>query len=332
MITLIFGAFLFRYPEITKGLYNFIALPENKISSDNGNINILLMGKSGGSRDGNDLTDSIILISLSLTDKSINTISIPRDIWVPDLMSKINSAYYWGKNGSVFFPLQGTGGGIEFAKKMVGRITGQSIQYGVVIDFLAFKDIVDALGGVRVDVERPFVDKFYPIEGRENDTCNGDQYDSVARKNFTCRYETIIFDSGLQYMNGETALKYVRSRHSEGEEGTDLAREARQQKIIEAIKEKILQPKTYLSVKNIKALLSITSKYVETDIDFPAAGILARKFLDNIKSVSQNSIPENLLVVPPTSNIYDNLYVFIPKAGNGNWSEIQGWFSEALSR
>ena len=324
-ILLIFAVFFLKYPEVFKGFYNFATVPENIISSNNGTVNILLMGKSGGSRDGADLTDTMILASISLTDKGINIISIPRDIWIPDIMAKINSAYYWGKKGSPYFSLQDTGGGVQFAKKMVGRITGQPIQYGVVIDFSAFKDIIDAIGGVIVDVERPFVDKFYPIEGRENDICNGD-------KTYACRYETVIFDSGLQYMNGETALKYVRSRHAEGEEGTDLARETRQQKIIEAIKEKILQPKTYMSVKNVKALLSITGKYLETDINFPVAGILARKTLGNVSKVNQYPFPENLLIVPPASDIYDNLYVFIPKAGNGNWSELQKWFSETLSR
>lgn len=323
LISLGLVAFLFRYSRVAKGIYNFTTASENQASSNDGKVNILLMGKSGGDRDGADLTDTIILVSLSLTGNGINMISIPRDVWVPDIMAKINSTYYWGKNGSDYFSLKDTGGGIPFAKKMVGKITGQPIQYGVVVDFSAFKDIVDAIGGVNVDVKRPFVDKFYPVEGKENDTCGGD-------KTYACRYETVIFDSGVQYMDGETALKYVRSRHAEGEEGTDLAREARQQKVIEAIKEKILQPKKYLSVKNIKTLLSIGNKYIETDIDIPVAGFLARKILDNIKSVSQSSIPEDLLIVPLTSDIYDNLYVFIPKMGNGNWGEIQSWFSQTL--
>lgn len=310
-----------KYPHIAKATLNFIQKPEDKISSENGKVNILLMGKSGADHDGADLTDTMMVVSLPLNGGEIKTVSIPRDIWVPELMAKINSAYYWGKNGSAYFTLQDTGGGIAFAKRIVGKIIGRPVQYGIVIDFSAFKEIVDAVGGINVDVERPFVDNFYPIEGKENDTCGGD-------RTFACRYETVIFDSGTQHMNGETALKYVRSRHSEGDEGTDIAREARQQKVIQAIKDKVASPRTYLSTKRVLSLLSIANKYVETDIDFPTAGVIARGVLENINNVSQMKFPEDLIMVPKTSAIYDNLYVFIPKVGNGNWEDIQKWFTE----
>lgn len=318
-----FGTFLFKYPKVAKALYNFAKAPTNEITTYNERINILLMGKAGGTRDGADLTDTIMLISLPTVDGKIAAISIPRDIWIPEIRAKINSAYYWGKTGSVYFTIPETGGGFSLVKDVAGKVTGQTIQYGIVVDFSAFKDIVDAIGGISVNVRNGFTDKLYPIEGRENDLCDGDQ-------TYSCRYETVTFSPGFQNMNGETALKYVRSRHAEGEEGTDLARETRQQEVIEAIKEKILQPRTYLSAKNIKALISITGRYTETDIDLPTVGVLARKVLDNIKNISQTSIPEDLLVVPPASKTFDNLYVFIPKAGNGNWSEIQNWFSQAL--
>lgn len=321
LLTLSIGAFLFRYPEISKATYNFIKAPVSQVSSNNNKINILLMGKSGENHDGADLTDTMMLVSIPLKDGEIKTVSIPRDVWVPELMAKINSAYYWGKYGSAYFSLQDTGGGISFAKRIVGKIIGQPIQYGVVIDFSAFKDIVDAVGGISVDVEHPFVDNFYPIEGRENDLCGGD-------KSFSCRYETVIFDSGVQTMDGATALKFVRSRHAEGDEGTDIARESRQQKVIAAIKDKIVEPKTYLSTKRISALLTIANKYIETDINLPTVGIIVRKGLENMNNISQKRFPENLVVVPKTNPIYDNLYVFIPKAGNGNWEEIQKWFTE----
>ena len=280
------------------------------------------MGKSGADHDGADLTDTMILVSVSTDGNGIKTVSIPRDIWVPEIMSKVNSAYYWGKNGSAYFSTEETGGGIAFAKKMVGEITGETINYGVVIDFSAFKEIVDALGGITINVENSFTDKLYPIEGRENDLCNGD-------RTYACRYETIAFSAGAQIMDGTTALKFVRSRHAEGDEGTDIAREARQQKIIGAIKEKVLKPRTYLSIKNIKAFITIANKYIETDMDFPTAGTLARIALRNIDNISQHSFPEDLLIVPP-NRLYNNLYVFIPKAGNGNWTEIQKWFASNI--
>ncbi len=295
----------------------------DKIASEEGKVNILIMGKSGGSRDGADLTDTMILASVSLDAPGIKMVSIPRDIWISEIRAKINSAYFWGKTGSPYFSSRETGGGISFAKKIVGEIIGQPVQYGVVIDFSSFEDIVNALGGIEVDVENGFTDKLYPIEGREDDTCQGDV-------NFACRYEIVTFDPGLQVMDGNRALKFVRSRHAEGDEGTDIAREARQQKVIGAMKDKATQPKVFLSPKTGLAILGIVKKYVETDIDLPVAGALARFTLDGSKSITQFLIPENLLVNPPISKTYDNLYVFIPKAGNGNWEEINNWFTSTL--
>lgn len=303
--------------------YNFITVPSQNLASQNGRTNILVMGKAGGSHEGPDLTDTMILVSMGLTKPNIIIVSIPRDIWIPEIQAKINSAYYWGKQNTPTVASLGGGGGIAFAKTITSEVTGQPIQYGAVVDFTSFKDIVDALGGVRVDVENGFTDKLYPISGRENDTCGGDP-------TFSCRYTTVTFNAGPQLMNGDTALEFVRSRHAEGIEGTDLAREARQQKVIDAIKNKIMNPRVLLSPKVDLALLNVVKKYVETDIDAPTAAILGRKILQDDKNIMQYLIPDNLLVVPPTSKIFDNLYVFIPKAGNGNWGEVNAWFAGVL--
>jgi len=317
------GFAAYKFPLAAKAVYNFIASPVNQIASNGGKTNILVMGKSGGDHDGADLTDTMILVSVSLDRTEIKMISIPRDIWVPEIRAKVNSAYYWGKKGTPYFTSQETGGGIAFAKKITEEIVGQPIQYGAIIDFSSFKDIIDALGGIEVNVENGFTDELYPIEGRENDTCEGDT-------TFTCRYEAITFNPGVQTMNGETALKFVRSRHAEGTEGTDIAREARQQKIVEAIKEKITQPKVLLNPKVDAAMFNIVKKYVETDIDLPASGILIRLILDGSKNITQLLIPKDLLVNPPIGKTYDSLYVFIPKAGNGKWGEVNEWFTSIL--
>lgn len=322
---LLIGTLAIKNPLYTKAAINFIKADTTQISSESNRVNILIMGKSGGSHDGPDLTDTMILASVSLNNPSIKTVSIPRDIWVPSMLAKVNSAYYWGKTGSAYIDSTASGGGIGLAKKIVGEITGLPIQYGVVIDFSSFKDIVDALGGITVNVQNSFTDKLYPIEGRENDTCGGKD------PNYLCRYETITFNQGIQNMDGETALKFVRSRHADGDEGTDLAREVRQQKVIGAIKEKMLTPKTFLSIKTDLKLLNIVQRYVETDLSLPSAGTLARFVLKGSNNISQLSIPEDFLVVPKTDKLYDNLYVFIPKAGNGNWKDINEWFASSLA-
>lgn len=319
------GLLFAKYPPLAKAAYNFLIAPTDKIASEGGRVNILIMGKSGGNHDGADLTDTMILASVSLNTPGVKTVSIPRDIWIPELRSKINSAYYWGKTGTPYFDSNSVGGGLGLSKSVVKEISGETVQYGLIIDFSSFKEIVDTLGGIDVNVENGFTDKLYPIAGRENDTCGG------RDPSYPCRYETITFNPGVQKMDGETALKFVRSRHAEGTEGTDIAREARQQKVITAIKNKVTDPKVFLSVRTDLAMLNLVNKYVETDLDLPTAGILARKVLDGGGNVHQNIIPEDLLIVPPAERAYDNLYVFIPKAGNGKWQDLQNWFSETLS-
>ena len=113
-------------------------------------------------------------------------------------------------------------------------VLGIPIHYNVTINFEVFKQIVDTLGGIDVEIENTFTDSEYPIEGKEDDPV-------IAN-----RYETVTFTKGLEKMNGERALKYVRSRHGDGAEGTDFARSKRQQKVILAIKDKLMSP-TFVS-------------------------------------------------------------------------------------
>lgn len=308
-----------------KSAYNFVAVPAGQINSVGGRVNVLVMGRAGGSHDGPDLTDTMILISVSLTKPGMVIVSIPRDLWIPDIRAKINSAYYWGDQVTPYFDNSGyPGGKIGFAKTITAEVVGQPIQYGVVIDFSAFKDVVDALGGIQVNVVQSFTDNLYPIAGKENDNCNGDP-------TLACRYMTVTFNAGLQTMNGDTALEFVRSRHAVGVEGTDIAREARQQLVIDAIKNKILQPKVFLSPKVDVAILGIIGKYVETDLNLPTAAILARNTLNGYKNLKQFIIPQELLFNPPINTVYDQQYVFIPKAGNGKWQDINQWFSMVLN-
>lgn len=294
---------------------DFIFVPSEKIESFEGRTNILILGKGGAGHDAPDLTDTIIFLSIAKTPASVNSISIPRDVWIPGIRAKVNSAYYWGNQKKVE-------GGRVLAKSTVEEIVGQPIFYAVVVDFSAFKKVVDVLGGIEVEVDRSFTDEKFPIPGKENDECGGDT-------EFRCRYETIHFEKGLRVMDGDTALKFVRSRNAEGDEGTDIAREARQQKVIAAIKKKILSNEIIFSFKKLRALLGIARENIETDISASEAVIIARMVISAKDNVHSNVLPENFLVNPPVSPRYDNLYVFIPKAGD--WSEVRGWVKCVVS-
>jgi len=268
------------------------------------------MGVGGKDHAGGDLTDTMILVSVSLSKRSITTISIPRDIWIPETRAKVNSSYHYG--------------GLTLAKTTVQEVLGVPIQYSVLLDFSGFKDIVDALGGITVTVDHSFTDNLYPIAGRENDLCNGD-------RTFKCRYETVTFTEGTQTMNGDIALKFVRSRHAVGDEGTDIAREARQEKVISAIENKIIDPKVFLNPQKDLIIAKVVMASLETDMSNENIAIIGRKLFDARKSVTKYLIPDNLLVVPPTSKQFDNQYVFTPAAGSGRWEDIHKWVSSVLN-
>lgn len=294
---------------------DFIAPSQNELVGQN-NINILLMGKGGAGHDAPDLTDTMIVVSVDTTKKQVSLISIPRDIWMDDLKAKINTAYYYGNQKK-------SGGGMVLARSIVEEVLGIQINYVAIVDFNVFKEVIDTIGGITVDVKNGFVDKQFPIAGKENDLCGGDP-------TFACRYETIEFKSGVQTMDGDTALKFVRSRHAVGDEGTDLAREARQQLVIHAIIAKIATAGVILSYPKMSGLVNIVVRNIETDVKPEIAATVARYVFDARGNVKSYSIPADLLISPPPSSKYLNQYVFIPKKGISDWSDVQKWVSEIL--
>jgi LCP family protein required for cell wall assembly len=298
---------------------DFIFTPEEKVKTIDNRTNILILGKGGGNHEAPDLTDAVIFVSINHNNSSVALVSLPRDIWIPELRAKLNSAYYWGNqkepparraSGSE------SGGGLILAKSSVEKIVGQPVQYGIVIDFEAFRSVIDVLDGIEVDVKNSFVDMKYPIAGKEDDDCDGDL-------EFKCRYETVNFGKGVQHMNGKLALKFIRSRNAKGDEGTDFARAERQQKVILAIKEKVLSHEILFSLDKLIQLRDVLRKYTETDINISTIVILARRLLQSKENINSFVLPEDLLENPPKSARYNYLYVYIPK--EKDWSEVHEW-------
>jgi LCP family protein required for cell wall assembly len=302
----------------TETVKSFLFSKDSAVKSEDGRVSILILGKGGKGHEGADLTDTMIFASLSLTNHSVALISIPRDVWIPEIRAKLNSAYYWGN-------LQPErGGGLGFAKQIVSIVTGQPVDYALAVDFSGFQDIIDTIGGVDVAVDRSFTDIKYPIAGKENDTCGGDV-------TFSCRYQTIHFDKGVIHMDGATALKFARSREGDNGENTDFARSTRQQKIISAVGKKVLSIRTIVNpIKDYKILLAVKAS-VETDLDPTAIGILAKIVLGSRNNMNSQVLPADLLFNPPITPTYDKQYVLIPKTGNGRWEEINRWFSSVLN-
>ncbi len=264
-------------------------------------VNILMLGIAGGKHEGPNLSDSNVVVNYNFKTNKLTTISIPRDLWSPTLNDKINSAYAYGE------AKKPNGGGFVLARAEIEAIVGLPIQYAAVIDFGQFKELVDFLGGVEVEVENSFVDKKFPIVGRENDDCDGD-------KEFSCRYETISFKKGKTQMDGEITLKFVRSRNAEGKEGTDFAREQRQQKVIEAVKNKLIALAKKPNLKTYQQIYAIIDKLVKRNLTNQQAAIIAKNiFLKGNFKQQKVILSEDFFTNPPLdSGQYDGLWVLIP--------------------
>lgn len=288
-----------------------------------GRTNILLLGIAGGDYEGATLTDTMIFSSVDLKTNDVTLVSIPRDLWVDSLKGKINSAHEIGE-------AKRKGGGLVLSKAVVSDTLGQPIHYVVLIDFSGFKKMVDLLGGLDIDVENAFDDYKYPIEGKENDFCDGDQ-------EYLCRFEHLHFNQGLQYMDGEQVLKYARSRQAEGEEGSDFARSRRQQKVIFALKNKILSHETLLNPGKILAARKVLGENIASDIQPEEID----DFLKIAKKINTAQIEtlaldtgdekkgrEGLLVNPPLDNYY-GAWVLVPRSGD--FEEIHKYLESQLS-
>jgi len=192
--------------------------------------NVLIMGYGGQGHEGADLTDSLLLLHSDLANGKTTQIAVPRDLWVqipPDSgrYAKINSAYAYGR-GEAGDPVAGG----RLATTKVGQVTGLPTDRWVTIDFRGFRALVDAVGGVDVDVERAFTAQ-YPA----NDDPSIDP-----------SWIEISFAAGPQHMDGETAIRYARARYSEDPaEGSDFARGQRQARLVAAITAKLKRPTTW---------------------------------------------------------------------------------------
>lgn len=284
--------------------------PAESLQTTDGRTNLVFLGMGGEGHQAPDLTDSIIVVSLRHSDHQVTMLSLPRDIWVDTLKARVNTAYHYGNE-------KRKGAGLDLAKSAVSEIVGIPIHYAVALDFNGFIKAIDAVGGIDVVVERTFDDYKYPIPGKENVEPESD------------RYEHIHFDQGTMHMDGVTALKFARSRHALGDEGTDFARGERQQKIILAFKDKLLQSQSFLNSDTIKNVIHSFSASLDTNLGDTEYGSLLRYFV----AFHQADVPvrslniEGYLVNPKNTAAYGGAWVLVPEK---NWQEIHDYVQESL--
>ncbi len=262
-------------------------------------VNILLLGMGGENHDGPYLTDTIMLASLQPSTGQVAMISFPRDLITPvSGWQKINSINAYAEEKQ-----PGSGGQVTAAA--LSQLLQIPIQYYIRVDFSGFTRVIDELGGVTVNVENAIDDYAYPIGGQED---NPDYY---------ARFEHLHIDKGAVTMDGDLALKYVRSRHAAGSEGSDFARARRQQLLMAAIKDKVLSRQTLLNPVMIAKLIGEFKANISTNLnDWEAL-----RLWNLVKNVSPGQVNNKVLSDAPGGLLIagrgeDGAYVLTPSAGN----------------
>jgi LCP family protein required for cell wall assembly len=270
-----------------------------------GVVNILLAGNSvdDAGHGGAKLTDSIMVASYNLSEKRLSLISIPRDLFVSYNGSymKINAVYVYG--------------GMDGLTSVVEQVTGLTINHHVLINYAAFKEMIDAVGGIDVDIEADDPRGIYdPMIGF-----------SIA--------------NGVRHLTGEQALLLARCRNDPtydgrvayGLSGGDFDRAENQRKIALALLTKIKSTNALSNISTLKSLIESLANNVETNL---SAGQL-RRLYDLSQEVATNDTvtirgsDTNLLL----ANYRDATYgsTLIPSAGIGNYTAIQAYVESVIA-
>lgn len=275
-------------------------------SSQSGQTNFLILGTDELESRGDvpPLTDTILLMSLNLKTGQINLLSLPRDLWSQKYLTKINALYSYGQDYTPEFPEQ-------FVAQTISELTQVPINYTLVINMAQVEKIIETIGGVEVDVPVAFIDPEFP----KPDVDVTQVFDPQLL------YETIEFQTGLQIMSGETAIKYMRSRHSQSDQGTDNDRSFRQQLVFKSMIKQLLNPQAWINTTSAGQLLSVYQTGLAQYLPIPDLVGMGKQ----LWSVRQNiSISfHSLSIAPdqpagvifhPADYLYDNQWVYAIKS------------------
>ncbi len=261
------------------------------LMDDQGHTNILLLGVGGEGHEGKDLTDTIILASIDHKNNWVSMLSIPRDLYVESLLggSRVNRLYEKGKLK------WGSAQGLDFARETFEKVLKVPLQYTVRVDFEAFEEIVETVGGIDVYVEQEISDPEYPRDG-------------------TYEFEPFYLAKGQQHLDGKTALKYVRSRHS----SSDFDRSHRQHQALLALKQKAKEENILGKKSALKELYYSLNDHIETNLSIREMITLA-DFAANWNSdqftsatLSDEPIFRGGFLYTPLRELFGGAYVLLP--------------------
>lgn len=278
-------------------------IPADQLKTEgDGRINVLVLGVDKSLA----LADSIEVVSLDPVNHTLAMVSVPRDLYVSvpgNGRSKINAVYGYGmtkcqKTNSCDPAVDGGG---ELMKDTVSQILNVPIQYFIRLDFDGFTKIVDAIGGIQVNVDKPISDPLYP--------------DTQERG-----YSPFYISAGLHTLDGKTALKYARSR----ETTSDFDRSRRQQQVISAVKDKALSANVLTNPKKLTDIISTLGSHLRTDLQ-PSEMV---QLAGLIKDVPSGQLTSEVLDTSPDGPLQATTdpsagYIIYPKLGIGNYADLQ---------
>lgn len=339
---------------------------EETIKSTDDRINILLLGNAGGVHDGPYLTDSIIVASYNLKTSDITLFSIPRDLWVDSLKIKVNAVYERGIKTNdalklaedkiddilgipIHYGIRLDFSGFARAIDLVEGIdvnvekTFDDYKYPIAgkeddLCGLAEQEIElseDAISALNIPSPSPsgmWYSSSEPIKpGKQKVLVDPQGKIATDSAIFNCRFERLSFKTGLAHMDGETALKFVRSRMGTNGEGSDFARSKRQQLVLQSFREKSLSLQTLANPVKVTGLIATFGESIETDIpvkfylDFYN---LAKK-IDKVESVVLGDLgkDKSILITPPPKD-YGGAFVLVPP--NNDYQVIAKFVKEKL--
>ena len=280
-------------------------IPKKELPKDDPDqLNILLMGMRGSADEGEGkfLADAMVLLMIKKDTNQIGMVSIPRDLYIDiyrlNEEHRINFAYAQG--------------GLECAKNTVSWLTGLYVDYGVVSNFKAFSEVVDALDGITIYMEEPFEESFqWAKEGWEED-----EHWIIKEIDGEERW-VFQMPQGQSHLDGATTLYFVRSRFST----SDFDRMRRQQKALLAIKQKAFSLGILANPAKVFQLMDIAGKNIRTDIGI--GGI--KNLIDLTSGMDAQNVQKLIFDSSPEGFLYEtfvgNEYVLLPN--NDNWDQIR---------
>ena len=302
-----------RLTNGNSGLWDtFVAMVSEEIpfeTDENGRTNVIVFGTEGydmdgtvdgGTHDGAQLTDSIMVVSFDQETKDVALISLPRDL-------KVSMACSAGKINEVFWCHNQDGSneeaGAQALMEQAEEIFGIDFQYWAHVNWASLIDIVDTLGGITVTFDEDISDQYYT--------------GAVAKAGVPIT------------LNGEQALAFARARH--GTTGGDFTRGHTQQKIVEAILQKVLD--NGVGVTEALGLFNILGDNLRTNFSADniktGVSLISGFSMDNIRQVPLIDYENNVYYL--TTGYINNISYVIPTAGANNYKEIQTYIKQMLA-